>query len=404
MVVLEHGRRIWINRPHEERGAETNAFTADLIDLLGSQKTIVGAFGCPVGVWPNNAPPRSYIAMPLELRGAFVGILVIADQLPRIWSEFEANYMVRAARLVTNHFEARAALAERDRAQEELAAALVTLEVERNSLEARVVERTLALREAVREADEANAAKSMFLATITHELRTPLHTIISYSEMVKEDVESGTPVPTQTARDLDTIVTSSHHLLSLIGGVLDFSKIEAGEMVLSAKPFELAPLLEECVASVRQSAARNGNVVRFDADSAVRELNTDRLRLKQCLLNLLANAAKFTSNGEISVIAACIDDGAERWLRISVIDTGIGMTPEALKRLFEPFYQVDASYTRAAEGTGLGLALTQRIIRLLGGTLTVESAPGTGSAFTVHLPLEAALVAQTPADLKAVAV
>jgi signal transduction histidine kinase len=292
-------------------------------------------------------------------------------------------------------------LAERDRAQEQLAAALVTLEDERNSLEARVVDRTALLEDAVREAEEANAAKSMFLATISHELRTPLHTIISYSEMVKEDVESGMPVPTQTLRDLGTIVTSSHHLLSLIGGVLDFSKIEAGQMVLSTKPVELVPLFEECVASVRQSAARNGNVVRFEADGGVREITTDRLRLKQCLLNLLANAAKFTTNGEISVIAACVDDGDERWLRISVVDTGIGMTPDALKRLFEPFYQVDASYTRAAEGTGLGLALTQRIIRLLGGTLTVESTPGAGSAFTVHLPLEISLAAQTPGVLKA---
>lgn len=508
-VAIEHANRFWINAPGKERGVEIGALADNFFDLLGRQPAIVDNFACPEGVWRGSKVPRAYMTVPLLLGGAFEGVLLIADTQPRSWGRFEADYLARSARLVASHFDARAALAERDSAlsdissyqkaldkfalvsvtdargviirandrfcdmsgycreeligvdhriinsghhpraffvdmwrtisrgelwrgeicnrardgsnywvdstivpmferdgarpatymsirfdcterhvaQARLSAALDELEDERNGLEARVLERTTALESAMRAAEDANAAKSMFLATMSHELRTPLHSIISFVEMVVEDIECGTSEPGQMTQDLGSVATASHHLLSLINGVLDFSKIEAGKMTLHTEPVALTPLLEECVASVRHAAARNGNVVTLISSAEVDNLVTDRLRLKQCLLNLLANAVKFTSHGEITVTASVIAAGAGRGLQVSVADTGIGMTPEAQRRLFEPFYQADSTFSRAAEGTGLGLALTHRIARLLGGALTVDSAPGAGSTFMIRLPL-----------------
>jgi PAS domain S-box-containing protein len=238
-------------------------------------------------------------------------------------------------------------------------------------------------------AEAASQAKSQFLANMSHELRTPLNAVIGYSELLQEDVEL--LGQHQLIPDLVRIQSAGKHLLDLINDILDISKIEAGRMDLDLTRFPLAELLAEVESAVRPLLRKNQNQLSLSAIPVV-HLYSDRLKLRQILLNLLSNANKFTQQGQID-LSITLDQGFERGLaspilRLAVRDTGIGIAPEHLPRLFQAFVQADASTTRRYGGSGLGLAISQRLCQLLGGQIQASSQLGQGSCFVVELPLD----------------
>jgi PAS domain S-box-containing protein len=242
-------------------------------------------------------------------------------------------------------------------------------------------------------AEEANTAKSQFLANMSHELRTPLNAIIGYSEMLEEETaERGHD---EYVPDLQKIRAAGRHLLALINDVLDLSKIEAGKLELFLETFDLRQAVEDVATTVQPLIARNDNRLVVDVADDVGTMHSDLTRFRQILLNLLSNASKFTERGTVTV--AIERQGDEVVLRVT--DSGIGMTPEQLGRLFEAFAQAEASTSKKYGGTGLGLAITRRFCQLMGGDVTASSDPGRGSTFTVRLPADASHpVPERPAE------
>ncbi len=256
------------------------------------------------------------------------------------------------------------------------------LEEANRTLEARVEDRTKLLAKAVKDAEEASKAKSSFLAKMSHELRTPLNAIIGYSEILREDaVDDG---DTRTADDLDKVLNAARHLLGLINDVLDISKIEAGKMELFLETFELAKVVNEVIATASPLVSKKGNALTLDCPADIGTMHADATKLRQMLLNLLSNASKFTEKGTITLKVRRLPDGEN--IELAVIDTGIGMTPEQLGRLFQAFSQADASTASKYGGTGLGLAISKQFAQMMNGDIVVTSSPGVGSAFTIRLP------------------
>jgi PAS domain S-box-containing protein len=235
-------------------------------------------------------------------------------------------------------------------------------------------------------AEEANRAKSSFRANMSHELRTPLNAIIGYSEMLLE--EAGDQGQSALLPDIEKIRTAGKHLLALINDILDLSKIEAGKTELVLETFGLEGLITEIVTTIKPLLERNGNRLEVHGADTGDRMHADPVRVRQCLLNLLSNACKFTEHGTITLqVRRVIESGGE-WITFRVTDTGIGMTPEQQSRLFQDFSQADASTTRKYGGSGLGLAISQRFCYMMGGDIMVESIPGQGSTFTLLLPAE----------------
>ena len=230
--------------------------------------------------------------------------------------------------------------------------------------------------------ETANRHKSQFLANVSHELRTPLNSIIGFTRIVLRRSEG--KIEALQKENLQKVLISSDHLLSLINELLDLAKIEAGRMEVFAETFKLDEILRVATTTV-EPLLRNGNVkLVTEIASDIPPLKTDRDKLKQSMLNLLSNAVKFTERGEIKV-AAWRDNGN---VKLTVSDTGIGMTQEALRYIFDEFRQADMSSTRRYGGTGLGLAIVKKFINLMGGEIVVESEAGRGSKFTITLPME----------------
>jgi signal transduction histidine kinase len=238
-----------------------------------------------------------------------------------------------------------------------------------------------AVRTAQQKAEEASLAKSQFLANMSHELRTPLNAVIGYSEIVTEDLTASGL--THSLPDIARIHGAGKHLLSLITEILDLSKIEAGTLEVHAEPCDAVALAREALETITVMATRQGNVCELIMETADTSLVTDPGRLKQCLLNLLSNAAKFTENGRITLTVRGCMVGDGLGLEFEVRDTGIGISAENMERLFQPFVQVDGSRSRRAGGAGIGLVITRRLAQLLGGNVRVTSTPGVGSIFTL---------------------
>lgn len=233
-------------------------------------------------------------------------------------------------------------------------------------------------------ADAANKAKSQFLANMSHELRTPMNAVIGYSEMLEEEAEDqglDDLIP-----DLQKIRSAGQHLLQLINDVLDLSKIEAEKIELYPELFQADSLLIDMEATAKPLFDKNSNRFEHELINDIGEVLFDQTKLRQVVLNLLSNAAKFTSDGLVRLTAERYTQGDEDWLTIKVIDSGIGMTPEQLDRVFDPFLQADASTTREYGGTGLGLSISQKFCELMGGSLTAESEMNVGSTFIIRIP------------------
>ncbi len=263
------------------------------------------------------------------------------------------------------------------------------LEEANRTLEARVEDRTKLLAKAVKEAEEASKAKSTFLAKMSHELRTPLNAIIGYSEMLQEDARDEGNA--RAADDLDKILNAARHLLGLINDVLDISKIEAGKMELFLETFELNKLLREVASTVSPLIGKKGNKLVIASADDIGSMHADATKLRQMLLNLLSNASKFTENGTITLRTTRIAGVGGDLIELAIIDTGIGMTPEQLGRLFQAFSQADASTTSKYGGTGLGLAISKQFAQMMKGDITVSSIAGTGSTFLIRLPADVQL-------------
>ena len=266
-------------------------------------------------------------------------------------------------------------VAELEQSQHELRAA-------RDELENRVEQRTHELAIARDAALQASRTKSSFLANMSHELRTPLNAIIGYSELIQEDARDSENAA--LIRDASRISHAGHHLLSLISNVLDLSKIEAGKMELDIRPVSIADLADSIHITVEPLLGDNRLEIVVADD--VTQIHCDVTRLRQILLNLLSNACKFTEHGLITLGVSRKTEHGQAWVCFRVQDTGIGMSAEQIRTLFDEFTQADQSTTRKYGGTGLGMAISHKLCQAMGGNITVQSTPGQGSCFTVLLP------------------
>jgi signal transduction histidine kinase len=245
---------------------------------------------------------------------------------------------------------------------------------------------TVQLRRTKEEAERADRAKSVFLAKMSHQLRTPLNAVIGYSEILLEDAEQENDG--QQVADLRRINKAGKHLLSLVTDVMDLSKLDPGSFDIAAEPFELAPFIEDVAETCRSLVLNNGNQFDIELAEALGTVVSDPRRLRQVILNLLSNSAKFTRRGRVVLSVARLPIAGEDQVRITVRDNGIGISAANLATLFRDFNQGDASTASRFGGTGLGLAVSRSLCRMMRGDITVESEEGRGSAFTVTLPAQ----------------
>src|SRR5437016_6277412 len=245
-------------------------------------------------------------------------------------------------------------------------------------------------------AETANRTKSLFLANMSHELRTPLNAILGFSEMLQEDAVERNLLDFNT--DLQKISSAGQHLLVLINDILDLSKIEAGKMELHLETFDIASLIADVASTIEMQAVKHGNSPEVTCAPEIGVMHGDLNKVRQGLFNLVSNAAKFTHDGRITVLAERLNMDDREWIVFRVSDTGIGLSPEQIVKLFQPFTQADTSTTRKFGGTGLGLALTRRFCQMMSGDVIVRSVPGEGSVFTIKLPATISEPMQAPAS------
>jgi signal transduction histidine kinase/CheY-like chemotaxis protein len=301
-------------------------------------------------------PARALVVFPLEFEGSVIGMIYFGHTE----SEFDLS-------------------------EEELT------KIQRYVVQISTAIRNARLFEEVKEAraaaESANATKSQFLANMSHELRTPMNAIIGYSEMLMEDAEEAGDE--QTMEDLAKIRTAGKHLLALINDVLDLSKIEAGKMTFSVETFDLSDLIESVVTTIQPLVDANRNRLETVLPETAGTMETDETRVRQALFNLLSNACKFTQDGTVSLeVERRGSPGAERVV-FTVRDSGIGMTTEQVEKAFDEFTQADLSTQQQFGGTGLGLPISRRFARMMGGDITGTSKPGQGSTFSLELPARA---------------
>jgi signal transduction histidine kinase len=305
----------------------------------------------------GDLSPAAVPVVPIVAAHRVLGVMVLGVPPDEAWSARWGPRLASIGRQVGQAFRRQMAELETIRANAELAIA-----------------RDRAL--------EGSIAKSRFLATMSHELRTPLNAILGYTEIVREDLDKDEHA--QSHIDLEHVLGSGRHLLEMIDAVLDLSKIEAGRMDVLLEYVATLEIVEEAVAIVRPAMARNRNELIVELPARAPGLNANARLVRQCLINLLGNAAKFTHNGRVT-LRVRHDEPLDRVL-FEVVDTGIGLSPEQIGRIFQPFMQADSSTTRKYGGTGLGLALTVAFVRQMAGSVDVESSLGAGSTFRLVMP------------------
>lgn len=240
------------------------------------------------------------------------------------------------------------------------------------------------LREAKNMAEEANRSKSIFLAKMSHELRTPLNAVIGFSEILLEDIEFEGRNSTKRV-DLERINSAGKHLLSLVTDVLDLSRIESNVIDLTITQFDLHEMIRDVIANVQPMVEANRNKLIIKCRSDLGIVSTDQTKLRQATLNLMSNAAKFTENGSVILTAERHKNQGGDWIEIQVRDTGVGIAPDDFERLFRDFGQVKRDKSTKYQGTGLGLALSQKLCALMGGGISATSEVGAGSCFTIRV-------------------
>ena len=245
---------------------------------------------------------------------------------------------------------------------------------------------TVELEHAQKIAEKVNHDRSLFFAKMSHELRTPLNVIIGYSEILLEDCTDRSDVGAQTAQDLSRINAAGKHLLSLVSQALDSDKIERGELTVDIDAFDLGQLCDDVVATILPTIEKNGNRLVVECPARAETVTTDRTKMAQILINLLGNAGKFTRDGTVTLSLRVEKSIADDRLIVAVSDTGIGIAPGVLPKLFQTYMQADASISKRFGGTGIGLAITRKFCALLGGEISVTSKVGEGSVFTVDVP------------------
>lgn len=273
--------------------------------------------------------------------------------------------------------------------QKEAGRKLIALNEE---LERKVQERTAQLQEAMHRAESADRLKSAFLATMSHELRTPLNSIIGFTGIMLQQLAG--PLNPEQMKQLGMVQGSSRHLLELINDVLDLSKIEAGQLEVRAEEFDLVEVTARVAASMKPLADKKDLTLEFNTVHPSLVIAGDRRRTEQVLINLINNALKFTERGGVKVKL----DSSGPSAVVAVVDTGMGIAAEDLKSLFKPFRQIDTGLARQHEGTGLGLAICHRLLKLMKGSISVQSQPGAGSEFTIRLPLTSGAPLIQPTD------
>jgi signal transduction histidine kinase len=314
----------------------------------------------------QEAGLRSWLGVPLQARDTVMGVLYVISRTPQ-------QFRDDAQQLLSALGDQAAIAIENARLYEQV-------RQHTEELETLVIERTRELQEANRQLEAASQHKSEFLANMSHELRTPMNAIIGFTRLVMR--RSQDVLAPRQYENLEKILVSAEHLLSLINDVLDLAKVEAGRTEVYPVEFVLGPMLAECLHTVEPLLKSEQVRLVQEVEADLPTLYTDRDRVKQILMNLLSNAVKFTHTGTITVTAYSHNSA----IVMAVADTGIGIPEEALARIFEEFRQVDSSTTREYGGTGLGLAISLQFARLMGGDITVQSTVGVGSTFTMTLP------------------
>ena len=299
----------------------------------------------------------------------------------RVWIAWTNRAVLDETGAITEVLSVGSDVTDRMRAEEEIRRLHADLQIHAVELEARVRERTAELAVAKDRAEAADRMKSAFLATMSHELRTPLNSIIGFTGLILQGLAG--PLNPEQTKQLRMVKGSGQHLLALINDVLDISKIEAGQVEVACAPFDLRETIQTVIRTVLPLADKKQLRLVPQLGPEVGQMRSDRRRVEQVLLNLLSNAVKFTDHGEVRVNAHVRDESAV----IRVTDTGIGIKPEDLDKLFQPFRQIDSGLTRQYEGTGLGLAICKRMVTMMGGTMEVDSQWGVGSTFQVILPV-----------------
>jgi PAS domain S-box-containing protein len=374
----------------EERLAKAEEYFRSLIENVSDLITIVDAAG--VIRYESPMVQTLFGYAPEELIGHNVFDFIHPDDLPHVQEQFahtlgeSPDNQPRAVELRLRHKDGSWRIVEsiaRNLLHNPSVNGVII-----NTRDVTERKRIEALQKEKEAAEEANRAKSQFLANMSHELRTPLNAIIGYSEMLEEEAkEIGQRA---LAEDLRRIYSSGKHLLGLINDILDLSKIEAGKMPLYLETFEVNALVQETINLIRPLIDKNQNRLTLHSMNGSGEMYSDMVKVRQILFNLLSNAAKFTSQGEITLEvgreAASAETNAEDWITLRVSDTGIGLSEEQIQQLFQPFVQGDTSTTRRFGGTGLGLAITKHFCQMLGGDIHASGEPGKGATFTVKLP------------------
>lgn len=318
----------------------------------------------------------------LELLSALAAQSAIAIENSRLYLRLEAEAKAREDELL--------ALVE-DRTKN---LAMALLETEKSRKESDRQKEIAEL--AMASAEDANLAKSQFLANMSHELRTPLNAVIGYSEIMMEDSDILTPG--EILSDLKKIHSAAKHLLTIIDDILDLSKIESGRMEFYLENFDIGTLVAEVTSTLQPLAEKNSNQLKVTCPLEIGEMRADLTRLRQILFNLLSNACKFTEHGTIMLTVDRDSLNGVEWVTFRVSDTGIGMTLQQLRKLFQPFVQADATTTRKFGGTGLGLVISRKFCQMMGGDVVVESSEGQGSMFIVRLPSDVVISRVKPAS------